>query len=267
MLERPHYVALGIAVLLAAALLSLPARKADRLKLAVGGSFLPLFGAASSAGHVLDQAAEALMPRRALLQRLAALERENQTLRLQLTQSDEALRENAQLREALGYRRRAPWKLLPAQVIGRDPANWWRSCHIDVGSRDGIQPDMPVVCADGLVGRVAAVGLARSRVTLVGDPKCRVSVLIRETGEFGVLNADSGGTLDPTLAVVGFLPAKSSVKPGQTLITSGQAIFPKGIPVGTVLDARPVGNGLNLEARVKLAVDTSRLEHVFVILQ
>ena len=63
-----------------------------------------------------------------------------------------------------------------------------------------------------------------------------------------------------------YLPRNSQVKPGSTVVTSGQGgIFPKGIPVGTVGDVRQVGYELYTAARVKLAVDPSRVEEVWVV--
>ncbi len=50
---------------------------------------------------------------------------------------------------------RHPWKLKLANVILRDPANWWRTLQIDLGSRDGVRENLPVLTPDGLVGRVS----------------------------------------------------------------------------------------------------------------
>ena len=62
----------------------------------------------------------------------------------------------------------------------RDPANWWRTVQIDLGSRDGIQTNQPVLTAEGLVGRVSSVSYVSSQVVLIGDPNCRVSARRRK---------------------------------------------------------------------------------------
>ena len=49
MLKRPHYIALGLVVLLTLVILNLPSQTTARLKLGIGSLFLPLFGLASSA--------------------------------------------------------------------------------------------------------------------------------------------------------------------------------------------------------------------------
>ena len=53
MLRRPHYIAVGLVVLLALLVLNLPGRATARLKLAIGSLFLPLFGPRHrrAAGH------------------------------------------------------------------------------------------------------------------------------------------------------------------------------------------------------------------------
>jgi rod shape-determining protein MreC len=56
------------------------------------------------------------------------------------------------------------------------------------------------------------------------------------------------------------------LKPGQRVLSSGQGgIFPRGIPVGTIVDTKPVDYGLSMEARVKLLVDMGTLEEVWVL--
>ena len=68
------------------------------------------------------------------------------------------------------------------------------------------------------------------------------------------------------LGVIEDAERKGLLKPGQTVITSGLGgVFPAGIPVGTVVDSRTVGYGLMTEARVKLGVDTARLNEVMVL--
>ena len=50
--------------------------------------------------------------------------------------------ENARLRAMLGFQQNARWKIKPARVIARDPANWWRNVQIDLGERDGLRVDL-----------------------------------------------------------------------------------------------------------------------------
>lgn len=274
MLKRQYYMTFGWVLLVVLVVLNLPEQKAERLKLAVGGLFLPLFGMAGSTQNLIDQAASSLAPRSTLFKEISDLRKENQQLREQLMQVQEAWRENARLRQALNWQQRVPWQLKLARVIGQDPANWWRTLIIDAGSRDreGIRTNMTVITADGLVGRISEVGIDRSRVAMVGDPNCRFSAQVLEPRDKSIVAKGivqpSPSSLDRTLVDLVYVPGGSLLKPGQSVLTSGDGgIFRKGILVGQIVDVRTNDFGLNLEARVKLAVNLDRLEEVWVLLQ
>ena len=91
--------------------------------------------------------------------------------------------------------------------------------------------------------------------------------MIDKTRETGVISGSSS-PLDNSLVTLSFLTSNSSLKPGQSVVTSGLGgIFPKGLDIGQVAeDSRPVEFGLYTEARVKLAANLSALEEVWVVL-
>lgn len=265
MLKRPHYVAIGTVVLLTLVLLNLPSHTLARLKLGVGSLFLPLFGLANSADHLANKAGDTITTRSELLHQNEALTRTNQELRLLVLQAQETARENLRLRQLVGWEQSKSWKLKLGKVVVRDPANWWRTVQINLGSRDGVRENMPVLNMDGLVGRVSSVALTRSTVVLLGDVNCKVAARVEETGETGVI-----GTTDPldnSLVALGFISNKSAkLLPGQTVKTSGLGgFFPSGIPIGKIADSRQIDYGLTTEARVKLSANLSALDEVWVL--
>lgn len=247
--------------------LNLPSQTAARLKLALSSLFLPLFGLAGTAQQALVNGSENLLTRRELTRELEQLRREKSELRLRVAQGIEAERENNRLRDLVGWQKQSAWKLKPARVVLREPANWWRSVQIDLGSHDGLRPNAPVLTPEGLVGRVASVGLTRSQVLLLGDPNCHVSALIEnEKRDQGILG--SGSALDNGLVELNYLPRSADVRPGQLVIASGQGgVFPKGVVIGRIVDSHPVEYGLYTQARVKLAANLSGLEEVWVLTQ
>ena len=265
MFKQKNYLALGAVVFVAIVLLSLPASATARLKLAVGSWFLPLFGLTGAAQQLPADLADSVLPRRELLKQIDSLRRENQQLRSQSVQNTAIARENNQLRTLFNWQKTAPWKLKLAKVVMRDPANWWRTVQIDLGSRDGVRENLPVITDDGLVGRVSSVSLTRSQVVLVGDPNCRVSALVENAArDMGVLIA--GGALDTSLVELTYLASSANLKPGQNVITSGLGgVFPKGIPIGQIVDARSIEYGLYTDARVKLNANLGSLEQVWVL--
>jgi rod shape-determining protein MreC len=266
-LKRPHYIAIGAVVLLTLVLLNLPSHTLARLKAGVGSLFLPLFGLASSADHVANKAGDAITTRSELLRQNEALTRTNQELRLLAMQAEETARENLRLRQLVGWQQTQPWKGKLGKIVLRDPANWWHTVQINLGSRDGVRENLAVLNMDGLVGRVAAVGLTQSTVVLVGDVNCKVAAKVMETGETGVI-----GTTDPldnSLVALGFISNKSAkLIPGQTVKTSGMGgFFPAGLMIGKIADSHPVEFGLTTEARVKLSANLSALDEVWVLFQ
>ncbi len=265
MFKQKNYLALGAVVLLAVLLLSLPQRATSRLKVAVGSWFLPLFGLASAGQQLPADLADNSLPRRELLKEIDQLRREKEQLKIQAVQTATIQHENDQLRGQVGWQRQSPWKLKLAKIVTRDPANWWHTVQIDLGSRDGLTNDLPVLTSDGLVGRVSAVSFYTSQVILVGDQNCRVSALVENaTHDMGVLSAS--GPLNSSLVDLNYLSSSANIKSGQTVVTSGQGgVFPRGIPIGKIVDAQEVEYGLASEARVKLNVNLGAIDQVWVL--
>jgi rod shape-determining protein MreC len=265
MLKRPHLIALGLVGLLTLIVLNLPHHAANQIKLAIGSLFLPLFGLSKSSQQLLGHASDALLPRSELLKQIEQLRRSNQELQFRAMQADNVQRENDQLRQLFYWEKQARWKLRLASVIARDPANWWHVIQIDLGSRDGMSVDLPVLTTAGLVGRISAVGLTTSQVVLIGNPDCKVAALVTNTGDSGVITGVSSA-LDNTLVTLSFLSSSSNLKPGQVVTTWGEGkIFPKGIMIGQIAEDSHLSDLGYTEARVKLAANLGALEEVWVL--
>lgn len=273
---RHRYIILILVILVTVIILKLPPRTATQFKLAISTLFLPLFGLSTSTQHAAEKAGNVVMPKKVLLKQNEDLRRENAELQLRLQRLSTFETENEQLRAMLSFQRSSPWKLRAAHVIARDPANWWRNVRIDLGRRDGIVPDLPVLTSEGLIGRVSDVSENFARVVLIGDSDCRVpaAVIDYQQGprgrseprvvDNGVINSGSS-VLNENVVELGFFANASAVKPGLRVETSElSAIFPKGILIGQIIDTRPVDFGLHSVARVKLAVNLNLLDEVWV---
>lgn len=267
MFKKTRYAALAIVVVAALVLMNLPAGASARLRLALSSQFLPLFGLARISGDAAGFGADLVLPRRELARQNELLRQENAQLRLLAAQATNLFAENARLRQLNEWQRQQPWRFRLARVVLRDPANWWRTIQIDLGSQHGIRANMPVLVTEGLVGRVAAVGQFRSQVVLVGDPACRVAALVRNrAGDTGVLGP--GSPLERDLLTLGYLSREASIQPGDEVVTSGLGgVFPRGIPIGAVVDTAPADHGLHTEARVRLAAPLGALDEVWVLLE
>jgi rod shape-determining protein MreC len=272
MLKRPHYIALGLVVVATLIILNLPNKTTARLKLGIGSLFVPLFGLANSAQQLAGRAGDAVLPRSDLLQQLESLRRKNDELNLKLVEAEKTFRENERLRQLLGWQQnlepRKRWRLKPANVVLFEPSIFWRMVQIDLGSRDGVQVNRPVLAPDGsLVGRVSSVSLTRAQVLLLGDPNCKVSARVdnpsRDTGIVG-----ASGPLDSEFVEMRYLSRNANPKPGQEVKTCGDGgIFPKDIPIGKIVDSHSAEYGLETVARVKLAANLGGLEEVWVLME
>ncbi len=265
-MKRPHYIALGTVVVLTLIILNLPSRTTARLKLGIGSLFVPAFWGANAAQQAVSKTGDAVLPRSELLRQNETLRRQNQEMRLQLAQAEQTKGENERLRQLLGWQRQQPHKYKLANVVLRDPANWWRTVQIDLGSRDGVRTNLPVMTMNGLVGRITSVHLTSSQVVLLGDPNCRVAARVdNEAHDTGVIGP--AGTLDTEFVELGFLSRNANLKPGQAVRTSGTGgIFPKDIFIGHVVESHPVEYGLSTVAQVKLGANLGSLEEVWVMM-
>ena len=88
----------------------------------------------------------------------AALEEENAVLRARLAQAEARLAQDDAAGRLLASPSAGAGRLLPARVIGTNTTvTGGRQVTLDVGERDGVEPNLTVVAADGLVGRVVTV--------------------------------------------------------------------------------------------------------------
>ncbi len=267
MFKRPYYIAVALVALLTLLVLNLPSRTTTRLKTALGSIFLPLFGMANSTQQAAGRAAETLLPKSDIIAANETLRRQNQELRLHLAQAETMARENDRLRQLVGWQRQNRWNVKLGRVIYRDPANWWRTVQIDLGSRNGLSNNLPVLSPEGyLIGRISAVSLTRAHVVLIGDPNCKVPAVI-EHAERSQGIIVGGGPFDGSFVNLSHLPSHAKVKPGERVVTSElSSLYPAGILIGLLVEeARPIESGLIQEAEVKLSANLSSLEEVWVL--
>ncbi|MBL6764547.1 MAG: rod shape-determining protein MreC [Verrucomicrobiae bacterium] len=276
MLKKPHLVAAGAVGLLVVILLSLPSAFTERVKLTLSGFFLPIFGLANLGEKTVQKAGDLVVPRSTITAENRRLKAEIEQLRFKLEQTEPLRREVKDLRMQTGAAAPPEWQLKPARIIARDPSQWWRTAEINVGKRDGVYENAPVITRDGLAGKVTTVLSTRSKIVLLGDATCQAAALVAETAEHGVVKAYPA---DPAIVLLTYLSKSSAVQPGQSVISSALdlrpghkvttsglgGVFPEGLSIGKVVDVRNVGHGLYREARVRLAVDFSKLDRVFVV--
>lgn len=192
----------------------------------------------------------------------ARLKAQIEQLRLEQASLAEDARQGQRLDQLLGFQHHYIYKTVPAQVIGASGTEQSRTLYIDKGSQDGLAPDMPVVTADGIVGRLRDVFDHKSLVLLVSDPTSGVGAVLETTRTRGILKGAPFGQVQ----VINVSP-DDRIKPGDRIVTSGgDQIFPRGLPVGTVERVTPDPDRDPLvDLVVRPAANLSRLDEVLVI--
>jgi rod shape-determining protein MreC len=207
--------------------------------------------------------------RRELARENQELRAANETLRREERAFAEMGREDLDLRKLLNVKPLPTTRTIGARVIGHDASNWWKSIQIDRGAQDGLRENMPVVNADGLIGKTIYVTAGEARVLLLTDPNCKVSALLQDSREPGIVSGSDNALAGSPLCQMTFVDRKAVTREGESVVTSGLgSVFPKGILIGAVKRAQiNPQTGMYQDIEVVPAVDFYRLEAVEVILE
>ena len=152
-------------------------------------------------------------------------------------------------------------EFVAADVISMDQTGLRRSITISRGTRDGIAGGMPVVTAQGLVGRVLEVSANAARVLLVTDRDSAVSARLQTTRVEGSLRGQLSGNLRLTM-----VPPGENIINGDLVLTSGLGgNFPADLVIGQVASSRQFEFELFQEAEITSFNDFDALEVVLVM--
>lgn len=191
----------------------------------------------------------------------AALRRQVEALTLENARLAEQARENDALRTELDYRRRVDWVMLPAEVVGRDPASWLQRVVVNRGSSDGIRRGAGVIAPQGVVGRVSEVTLYSATIMLLPDIQSSVAGVIARSRVPGTVK----GTGEHWLAM-GHVSGTDDVRPGDLVMTSNvSSLFPPGLVLGEVVRTAPAEGGLMLAVQIRPRVDFQTLDRVLIL--
>ena len=195
----------------------------------------------------------------------AALQDEISRLQQELVELEEYRLENQRLEQLLHMtaHHQAQFDCVSTTVINRSQSNWYKTMVINGGTADGFAVDMPVICAQGLVGRIINTSANTSEVLLITDRDGAVSSMVQNTRTVGVVEGNGENTLLSMIHV----PYDADIENYQQIITSGYGgIYPKGLLVGYINGIELQSDGLMLDIDVSSYVDFNRLEEVMVLI-
>ena len=193
-----------------------------------------------------------------LMQRMAQLETEVYTYQHQLA----GLSNNLEMDSAMLVHSKI-YTFIPATVVKNSFSLQENYLVLDKGSDDGIQRDMGVRSANGIVGVIINTSPHRSiAISLLNTKKHMPSGVIKNSNYFGPVVWDGK---DARYAYLTEIPHHVIFEPGDTVVTGYSMVFPRGIPIGSIMDTRKEEEGDNSPIRIRLFTDFYRLDNVLVM--
>jgi len=241
---------------------------ADPMRAAAGAVFGPVQTGMAAAARPVRAVGDFATTISRLQDENAALREQNARLQAQLRSSDVDRSRLAELEAMRTVSREAGIDLVTAQVVGVGPAqSFSRTVTIDAGTSDGVRPDLTVLNADGLVGRVVRADRDTATVVLIVDAESVVGGRIGSTMELGFLagDGDLSGSARLQLTTI-----DSTVRAavGDTVVTWGSkegTPYIAGVPVGRVESVLSSPRESSTTAAVVPFVDFSSLDVVSVV--
>ncbi len=158
---------------------------------------------------------------------------------------------------------RVDYRLRTASVIKNSVSRHSNFLTLDIGSDDGIKPDMGVMSAAGVAGVVVAVSKHYALAISILNRKTGISAKLKGSNFYGSITWPGD---DYRYAILNEIPNHVELHQGDTAVTSGySAIFPVGIPVATIEDFYKNSDDNFYSIKVKLLTDLKCLTNVFVI--
>jgi len=189
------------------------------------------------------------------------LKAELDALLLERQKYKDEIAENARLRELFSLKEKERRYVAVARVIARGSDRLANTIVIDKGRRDGIEKDMAVITAKGLVGKILSSADSYSSVLLIKDINFSAAVRLYDSRTEGVISGTGLRT-----CVMKYVSHESEAKENETVLTSGlDSLFPADLPVGSITKITKKGAGLFQNIEVTPFQDSSKLEEVMII--
>lgn len=174
--------------------------------------------------------------------------------------------ENERLRKLIGLGSRVRWGFVPAEALHGRGIRDETTVILSAGSRAGVSRLSPVIAPEGLVGVVDQVDPTMSHAMLWTHPDFRVSAMSPDGTAFGIAQAHLTGATGGYLIELRGVPFRATLKPGALIVSSGWGgVWPRGIPVGTVLEEIKTSEGWARTYLLRPAVNPSDVYSVMIL--
>lgn len=174
---------------------------------------------------------------RQALQTNEQLRKQNVLLLDELNRLRSTAQRNEELRKMLQFSSDSDLTLYPVQVIGKELNYVTNSLTVDAGSNQEIKNGMPMISADGLVGKVLVTSGEYSQIMPFFSTLFRVSAKLQDSNAYGIVSWEGETVSELQLNHV---PQTIPVDSGEVVVTSGYSNqFPPDIPIGKVIKTEP----------------------------
>lgn len=233
---------------------------------ALGTVFLPLQKLSAAISENLGELSVSFRSASVYEEENRELKKELEEYRKKLADYDEMKKKVDSYEDFYGVKKQNPdFEFSYGSVLSRDAADAYGSFVINVGSKDGVEVDDPVIYGEYVVGIVKKVNFSTCVVYTVLDPRVNVGAMESGTREFGYVCGDTALFKDGMCKLSG-LDSSTSVVGGGIVCTSGAGgVFPDGLLIGEVVSVKDDDVSAGFYAQVKPFVDFSKLSDVFVI--
>lgn len=182
----------------------------------------------------------------------------------------ELKKENEQLRSTLDIQDSPrDFDIIHATVISRSPERWIDQVTINRGSQHGVEKNMAVITADGMIGKINTVSNLTANVQLLTglDQLNRISAMIsRENDDnvFGLIERFDKETNSLVFRIID--ESDKNIEEGELIVSSNVGgLFPTGLTIGTIKEVVPDQYGLTKMALVKPTANMFEINHVIVV--
>ena len=175
--------------------------------------------------------------------------------------------ENERLRALLGLGARLRTKFVAAEALHRPELGDAHTVLVTAGARAGVVDRSAVVAPEGLIGMVIGVEQETSTALLWTHPDFAVSAMSADGRVFGFIKPHLGEAADRFLLELQGVAFRDSLAPGSEVRSSGLgSVFPRGIPIGTVVQDITTPSGYARTYLVRPAVMPADVTVVMVLL-
>src|SRR5699024_2290297 len=182
----------------------------------------------------------------------------------------ELRKENEELRKTLDKTNSLrDFNPIQATVVARSPERWVEQVTINKGTMDGVEDNMAVITADGMIGKIQSASSFTSTVQLLTgiDQFNRISdTKDREECNYVLGLTESNDRKTHSLLIKIIDEADKEIEEGEMVETSGLgSIFPAGLPIEKVKEIAPNQYGLTNIALVEPAANMYDIDNVIVV--